>query len=176
MNFQNKFKILISRKRIKKAIKRLAAEITLDYKDKIPLFIGILKGAFVFLADLIRQLDFDLEIEFIKLSSYGDKTISSGTIEEVIGLRREIKNRDVIVIEDIVDTGHTTSFFLDWVKKKEPKTLKLCALTNKPARREIPIHIDYLGFTIPNKFIIGYGIDYIEKYRNLPDIYYIEGF
>lgn len=174
MNSQNNFKILISRKQIKKAIKRLAIEIANDFKDKSPLFIGILKGSFVFLADLIRQLNFDLEIEFIKLSSYGDKTTSSGTVEEVIGLRRDIKNRDVIVVEDIVDTGYTTSFFLDWVKSREPKSLRLCALTNKPARREIEVQIDYLGFTIPNKFIIGYGIDYNEKYRNLPDICYIE--
>jgi len=174
-NSNSKLKILIKNKDIKKAIKRLAFEISKDYRGKKPLFIGILKGAFIFLADLIRELDFDLEIDFIQLSSYGNKKESSGLVQKIIGLKSEIQNRDIIVIEDIVDTGLTTSFLLEWLEKKEPHSVKLCALTDKPVRREVPIKIDYLGFTIPDKFIVGFGIDFNEQFRNLPHIFYIEG-
>jgi hypoxanthine phosphoribosyltransferase len=165
---------LIDREDIEKAVKRIASEISDEFKGKKPLFIGILTGAFVFLSDLIRQLDFDLETEFIRLSSYGTKTESSGKVDKVLGLKCEVKDRNIIVVEDIVDTGYTTSFVLDWLKKKNPTSLKLCALTNKPARSKVPIKIDYLGFTIPDKFIVGYGIDFNGQYRNLPDICFIE--
>ena len=171
---QLKLQKLIDRKDIKKAVKRIASEISRDCSGKNPLFIGVLKGAFIFLSDLIRQLDFNVETEFIRLSSYGNKTETSGKVIEVLGLNCEIKNRNVIVVEDIVDTGYTTSFLLDWLKKKKPASLKLCALTSKPARRKVPIEINYLGFTVPDKFIVGYGIDFNEKYRNLPDICFIE--
>ncbi|UCD00654.1 MAG: hypoxanthine phosphoribosyltransferase [Promethearchaeota archaeon] len=165
---------LIDREDIEKTVKRIASEISNDFKGKNPLFIGVLTGAFVFLSDLIRQLDFNLEIEFIRLSSYGNKTETSGKVNKVLGLKCEIKNRNLIVVEDIVDTGYTTSFLLDWLKKKKPTSLKLCALTHKPARCKVPIKIDYLGFTIPDKFIVGYGIDFNGQYRNLPDICFIE--
>lgn len=174
MDSQLKLQKLIDQEDIKKAVKRIASEISKDFRGKNPLFIGVLKGAFVFLSDLIRQFDFNVETEFIRLSSYGKKAETSGKVTKVLGLNCEIKNRDVIVVEDIVDTGYTTSFLLDWLKNKNPASLKLCALTNKPARRKISININYLGFTIPDKFIVGYGIDFNEKYRNLPDIYFIE--
>ena len=175
MSSQPKLHILFTSREIEARVKELAAEIKKDYHDKYPLLIGILKGSFLFMADLIRLLDFPLEVEFIRLSSYGRDKQSLGVVKMVTGLRSPIKGRDVLVIEDIVDTGLTTNFLLDYLRKKKPASLKLCALTDKPSRRQIPVTIDYLGFTIPNKFIVGYGLDWDEKYRNLPDIYILEG-
>jgi hypoxanthine phosphoribosyltransferase len=174
MVFQPQLKILISRDEIAKAVDRLAREIKRDYQGKQPLLIGVLKGSFVFMADLIRQLDLPLELEFIKLSSYGAARESSGKVRVVQGLKTLIKGRDVLVVEDIVDTGITTSFLLDYLKKKKPASLKLCTLTDKPSRHRVPVSIDYLGFTVPNKFIVGYGIDFDERFRNLPHIYTLE--
>jgi hypoxanthine phosphoribosyltransferase len=171
MVFQPQLKILISRDEIAKAVARLAREIKRDYQGKQPLLIGVLKGSFMFMADLIRRLDLPLEVEFIKLSSYGSARESSGKVKVVQGLKTHIKGRDVLVVEDIVDTGITTSFLLDYLKKKSPASLKLCALTDKPSRHKVPVSIGYLGFTVPNKFIVGYGLDCDERFRNLPDIY-----
>lgn len=170
MDSQAKPQVLLTRAEIESAIKRLAAAITHDYRDKNPLLVGILKGSFVFLADLVRQLDFPLEVEFIRLSSYGSGTQTSGKVKIVHGLKLNVKGRHVLVVEDIVDTGTTLSYFLDYLKKKKPASLKLCTLTDKPSRRRVPVKIDYLGLTVPDKFIVGYGIDCDEKYRNLPDI------
>jgi len=174
MVLQPQLKILISRDKITKAVDRLAFEIKRDYQGKHPLFIGVLKGSFVFLADLIRQLDLPLELDFIGLSSYGAARESSGKVRVVQGLKTPIKGRDVLVIEDIVDTGITTSFLLDYLRKRKPASLKLCALTDKPSRHRVPVSIDYLGFTVPDKFIVGYGIDFNEKFRYLPHIYTLE--
>ena len=174
MVLQPQLKILISRDEIAKAVDRLAWEIKRDYQGKQPLLIGILKGSFVFMADLIRQLDLPLELDFVKLSSYGTGRESSGKVRVVQGLKTLIKGRDVLVVEDIVDTGITTSFLLDYLRKRKPASLKLCALTDKPSRHRVPVSIDYLGFTVPDKFIVGYGIDCDERFRNLPDIYGIE--
>ncbi len=170
MSSQPKPHILFRREEIEATIKRLAAEIKKDYQGKHPLLIGILKGSFMFMADLIRLLNFPLEVEFIRLSSYGGSHESSGRIKVVQGLRSPVKGRDILVIEDIVDTGLTISFLLDYLWKRKPASLKLCALTDKPSRRQVPVTIDYLGFTVPNKFIVGYGLDWDEKFRNLPDI------
>jgi hypoxanthine phosphoribosyltransferase len=174
MAIQPQLKILINREEIAEIVARLAWEVKKDYQGKKPLLIGILKGSFVFMADLIRRLDLPLEVEFIKLSSYGTARESSGKVKVVQGLKTSIKGRDVLVIEDIVDTGITTSFLLDYLRKKKPASLKLCALTDKPSRHKVPVCIDYLGFTVPDKFIVGYGIDFDEKFRNLPDIYAME--
>jgi len=171
---QPKPHILFTREEVEATVKRLAAEISQDYHGKNPLLIGILKGSFVFMADLIRLLDFPLEVEFITLSSYGRGRESAGKVRVVKGLGAEVKGRDVLVIEDIVDTGLTISFLLDYLRKKKPASLKLCALTDKPSRRKIPVAIDYLGFTVPNKFIVGYGIDWDERFRYLPDICFVE--
>ena len=171
---QPKPHILFTKEEVEATVKKLAAEIRKDYQGKCPLLIGILKGSFVFMADLIRLLNFPLEVEFITLSSYGRGRESSGKIRVVKGLRAPIKGRDVLVIEDIVDTGLTISFLLDYLRKKKPASLKLCALTDKPSRRQIPVTIDYLGFTVPNKFIVGYGIDWDERFRYLPDICFVE--
>lgn len=170
MSSQSNPRILFSSQEIEATVKKLAAEIRNDYQDKSPLLIGALKGSFMFMADLIRLLDFPLEVEFIRLSSYGRSKESSGKIKVVQGLRSEVRNRDVLVIEDIVDTGLTITFLMDYLRKKKPASLKLCALTDKPSRRQIPITIDYLGFTVLDKFLVGYGLDWDEKFRNLPDI------
>jgi len=174
MGSQPKPSILFTRDEIEATVRRLAAEIRRDYQDKHPLLIGVLKGSFVFMADLIRLLDFPLEVEFIRLSSYGGAMESSGKIRVVQGLRSKVRGRDVLVIEDIVDTGLAISFLLDYLRKKKPASLKLCTLTDKPSRRQVPVAIDYLGFTVPNKFIVGYGIDWDEKFRYLPDICALE--
>jgi hypoxanthine phosphoribosyltransferase len=159
---------------IDSAVKRLASEITRDYHDKNPLLIGILKGSFIFLADLVRRLDFTLEIEFIRLSSYGSGRQTSGKVKVVQGLRTAVGGRHVLVVEDIVDTGITVAFLLDYLKKKKVASARLCALTDKPSRRRITVDINYTGFTVPDKFLVGYGLDCDEKYRNLPDICYLE--
>ena len=175
MDSQPKLHILFNRQEIEAAVSRLATEITRDYQDKHPLLIGVLKGSFMFMADLIRRLDFPLEVEFIGLSSYGKGSQTSGKIRVVQGLRSPIKDRNILVIEDIIDTGLTAAFLLDYLRKKKPASLKLCALTDKSSRRRVPVTIDYLGFTVPNKFIVGYGLDWDEKFRNLPDICFLEG-
>jgi hypoxanthine phosphoribosyltransferase len=174
MESQARLHVLLPRVEIESAIKRLALEITRDYREKNPLLLCILKGSFMFMADLVRELDFPLEVEFIRLSSYGSGQRTSGRVEVVPGLRLPVLGRHVLVIEDIVDTGITIAFLMDYLKKKKPASLKLCALTDKPSRRRVPVAIDYKGFAVPDKFLVGYGLDYNEKYRNLPDICYLE--
>jgi len=174
MVLQPQVKILIHRDQIAQAVDRLASEIKRDYQDKQPLLIGVLKGSFVFMADLIRQLDSPLELDFVRLSSYGAATESSGKVRVIQGVKTPVKGKDVLVIEDIVDTGITISFLLDYLKKKRPASLKLCALTDKPSRRKVPVPIDYLGFTVPNEFVVGYGLDCDQRFRNLPDICILE--
>ena len=175
MSSQPNPRILFTRQEIEATVRKLAAEIRKDYQDKNPLLIGILKGSFMFMADLVRLLDFPLEVEFIRLSSYGRGKETSGKVKVVQGLRSQVRDRDVLVIEDIVDTGLTIAFFLDYLREKKPASLKLCALTDKPSRRQVPVVIDYLGFTVPDRFIVGYGIDWDEKFRYLPDICFVEG-
>lgn len=170
----SQLKVLITQDEIKQAIAKLAAEIRQDYKSKEPLLVGILKGSFVFMADLIRQLELPVEVDFVKLSSYGAGRETSGKVKVVQGLKTPIKGRDVLVVEDIVDTGLTISFLLDYLRKKKPASLRLCALTDKPSRRQVPVTIDYLGFAVPDRFIVGYGIDWNEKFRYLPDICFID--
>ncbi len=174
MDSQAKLRCLFPRAEIEAAISRLALEITRDYHDKNPLLLGVLKGSFIFMADLVRLLDFPLELEFIRLSSYGSGRQTSGRVKVVQGLRSMVKGRDVLVVEDIVDTGITIAFLLDYLKKKGPASLRLCSLTDKPSRRQVPVTIDYLGFTVPDKFLVGYGLDFDERFRNLPDICFIE--
>ena len=174
MDSQTKLRCLFPRAEIEAAVSRLAAEITRDYHDKNPLLLGVLKGSFVFMADLVRLLDFPLELEFIRLSSYGSGRQTSGRVKVVQGLRSAVKGRYVLVVEDIVDTGITIAFLLDYLRKKGPASLRLCSLTDKPSRRQVPVKIDYLGFTVPNKFLVGYGLDFDEAFRYLPDIYFIE--
>ncbi|MFC1846967.1 hypoxanthine phosphoribosyltransferase [Chloroflexota bacterium] len=174
MNSKAEPKVLINHNEIAVAVSRLAQQINRDYKHKAPVLVAVLKGAFVFMADLMRQLDMPLQIEFIGLSSYGENTQSCGKISVTLNLGCDIKGRDIIIVEDIIDTGLTTAFLLDYLKKQQPASVRICALTDKPSRRQAPVEIDYLGFSVPDKFLIGYGMDCNEEFRNLPDICFIE--
>jgi hypoxanthine phosphoribosyltransferase len=166
--------ILIGRAKIAAAAKRMAAEIEKDYHGRDLLVMGVLKGAFVFCADLVRLIDLPLAVDFIGLSSYHQGKHTSGSIRVTHYPSSSLKGKDLLVVEDIVDTGLTTTFLLDYLKKQGPASLKLCTLTDKPSRRQVPVTVDYLGFTVPDRFIVGYGIDYGERFRNLKDICYVE--
>jgi hypoxanthine phosphoribosyltransferase len=174
MSAEVKLSVLFTAEQIAAAVKRLAAEIRRDYIDKNPVLVAVLKGSFVFLADLVRELSFPLQIEFAQLSSYGHGKESAGKIKVVKDVQCDIRGRHVLVIEDIIDTGFTAQFFLKHLQQKQPASVKLCSLTDKPARTQVKINIDYLGLTVPDKFIVGYGIDWDEKFRYLPDICAIE--
>jgi hypoxanthine phosphoribosyltransferase len=167
-------RIFVPRATITSTVARLAGEISRDYHDKAPLLIGILKGSFVFMADLVRELDFLLEVDFIRLSSYGRGTRTSGNVRVMQGLSSVVKDRHVLVVEDIIDTGITMTFLLNYLKNKRPASLALCVLLDKPSRRRVSLTIDYLGIIVPDKFLVGYGLDFDEKYRNLSDICVLE--
>lgn len=167
-------KVLITRDELATAVNRLAQEITRDYQDKVPLIIGILKGSFVFLADLIRLLDIPVEIDLVRLASYGSGTISSGKVRMVHGTEASVGGREVLVVDDIVDTGLSLDHFVRYLRERKPDSVRICALLDKPSRRKVDIHVDYVGITIPDKFIVGYGIDCNEEYRNLRDICVVE--
>jgi hypoxanthine phosphoribosyltransferase len=169
-----KLRVLLSEEQIRERIAELAAAIRKDYQDKRPLLIGVLKGSFMFMADLVRALNIPLEVEFVRLSSYGSSKISTGKIRVVQGLRARVAGRDVLVVEDIVDTGHTVCFLLDYLCRRKPASLKLCALFDKPSRRVVDVSIDYLGFTVPDAFVVGYGLDFDERFRYLPCLYVLE--
>ena len=166
--------MLIPRNEIDAEVRTLAARITADYRDTNPLLIGALKGCFMFMADLVRCLEFPLEIEFVRLSSYGDGTESSGKVNLVQGLNVPVEGRHVLVVEDIVDTGLTVAFLLEYLKEQRPASLKCCTLLDKPARRQCEVCVDYIGLEVPDRFLVGYGLDCDERYRNLPDICYLE--
>jgi len=174
MDSEVKLSVLFTAEEIAATVERLAAEIRRDYLNKNPVLIAVLKGSFVFLADLVRRLDFPLQIEFAQLSSYGHGKESAGKIKVIRDIQGDIKGRHVLVIEDIIDTGLTAAFFLKYLRQKQPASLKLCSLTDKPSRTQVKINIDYLGLTVPDKFIVGYGIDWDERFRYLPDICTIE--
>ena len=174
MDSEVKLSVLFTAEEIAATVERLAAEIRRDYLNKNPVLIAVLKGSFVFLADLVRRLDFPLQVEFAQLSSYGHGKESAGKIKVIRDIQGDIKGRHVLVIEDIIDTGLTAAFFLKYLRQKQPASLKLCSLTDKPSRTQVKINIDYLGLTVPDKFIVGYGIDWDERFRYLPDICTIE--
>jgi hypoxanthine phosphoribosyltransferase len=167
-------RLLFSQQEIAAEVDRLAAEISRDYQGKNPVFIGVLKGVFMFMADLVRRLDLPVEIEFICLSSYGDGQQTSGEVKIVQDLSCPLIGRDVLVVEDIIDTGLTLAFLLEYLNKQNPESLKLCTLLDKPSRRQTPVKIDYLGLTVPDEFVVGYGLDCDQQYRNLPDIWVLE--
>lgn len=165
-----KFDTFLSEQEIQSKIKELAAQLNKDYKDRRPLFIAILNGSFMFAADLFKYLTIDAEICFIKLASYkGVK--SSGNVITAIGLDHDVFEREVVIVEDIVDTGKTLNEFLPKLEHQQPKSMKIAALLHKPEATQFPLQIDYLGFSIPNKFVVGYGLDYDGLGRNLKEIY-----
>ena len=162
--------VLISKEEIAKRIDELAAEITADFGDKPLVLIGILKGSIMLMADLARKLEQDVIMDFMDVSSYGDSDTSSGEIKILKDLEYPIEGKNVIIIEDIVDTGTTMNYLLKYLRAKNPASLKLCALLDKPENRKFDVKTDYIGFEIPNKFVVGYGLDYAQKYRTLPYI------
>jgi hypoxanthine phosphoribosyltransferase len=162
--------VLLSEQQIQSRIKELGAEITRDYAGRNPLLIGVLKGACFFMSDLLRSIDTRLGIEFIAISSYGSSTRTSGEVRILKDLDVPVEGRDLIVIEDIVDTGLTLSYLMANLKSRGAASVKLVALLDKHERRERDVEIDYLGFRIPDHFVVGYGLDFAERYRNLPFI------
>jgi len=168
-----KVKVLISKSKVQKRVVELARKISRDYKGKDLVLIGILKGAFVFLSDLARNLSIPVAIDFIQVASYGASTTSSGVIKIKKDIDLPIVGKEVLIVEDIVDYGYTMDYLLKFISHKKSKRVKICALLDKPSRRRVQVPIDYKGFTVPDKFIVGYGLDYGEKYRNLPFIGYL---
>ena len=171
---QPPMKLLFSRTRIADQVERLATEISRDYPDREILLIGVLKGSFLFFADLVRSITSPTVIDFVRLASYGSETRSSGIVEMRKDLELPIKGRDVIVVEDIIDSGYTLESLYHRLLLREPRTLRICTLIYKRARREVAIEADYVGISMDDGFLVGYGLDYDERYRNLPDIYLVE--
>lgn len=163
-------KVLISKKRLKKRVKGLAREISRDYRGKKLVLVGILKGAFVFMADLLREISIPVEIDFIQVSSYGASKTSSGVIKIKKDIDLPIVGKHVLLVEDVIDYGYTLHYLLNFLKVKKAKNIRVCTMLDKPARREVDVPIAYKGFEVPNKFIVGYGLDFAEKLRNLPYI------
>lgn len=164
-------KVLIGEEQLRVRVKELAQQIRNDYRDKDDLLlICVLKGAFIFLADLSRQLDRPHQLDFMGISSYGAGTESSGAVRIILDLKQDIANRHVLVVEDIIDSGRTLAYMRRNLLARSPASLRICSLLDKPERREVNVPIDYLGFEIPNEFVVGYGLDFGEIYRNLPFI------
>ena len=159
--------ILFTSAQLRERVLELGAQITKDYAGTSPLVVGVLKGSVLFLADLIRAIDLPLQIDFMGTSSYGNSTKSSGVVRIVKDIESTLKDRHVILVEDIVDTGLTLEYLLRVLKLREPASLKICSLLDKPSRRQADVPVDYLGFSIPDHFVIGYGLDYANRYRNL---------
>lgn len=166
-------KVLIEEEKIQQRVKEIAEQITKEYENKELILICILKGSTFFTVDLAKKIKNQLKIEFIQVSSYHDGTISSGKVEMKLDLKESIEGKEVIIVEDIIDTGRTLSYLIEHLKEKKPKSLKLCTLLDKPERRLYDVKVDYVGFEIPDKFVVGYGLDVKEQYRNLPYIAYI---
>ena len=163
-------KILVSNAEIAKRADEIAAQINADYKGKPILVVGILRGASIFLADIFKRLEGDVELDFMSLSSYGSGTNSSGEVKMIKDLSEPVDGKNVLIIEDIIDTGITLSYLIKVLKARNPGSIKLCALLDKPSRRKVELKGDYIGFEIPDEYVVGYGLDYAEKYRNLPDV------
>lgn len=166
-----KEKVLFTREEIDKRVKELGKEISLEYKDKDLLVVSLLRGSFIFAADLVRELTLPLEIDFVTTSSYEHLEKSSGLVEIVHDLRADIRGRDVLIVDDIIDSGYTISEVLEHIRAKEPKSVKVCVMLDKPSRRKTDFFPDYTGFQIPDVFIVGYGLNYGDFYRNIPYIF-----
>ena len=162
--------VLFSTESLSQRVGEIAAQITKDYAGKAPMFVSVLRGSFVFLADLVRRVELPCTVDFLAVSSYGKGTVSSGQVQILKDLSEEITGRDIILVEDIVDTGNTLSYLIQMLQTRNPASIRLCALLDKPSRRLKPIQADYFGFSIPDHFVVGYGLDYAERYRNLPYI------
>lgn len=169
MNF-DEVDVLYSQEQIKARVKELGQQISRDYQGEDLLVIGVLKGAFVFMADLVREIDLPLELDFISVSSYGTSTVSSGEVRITKDLDYSVEGKSVLLVEDIVDTGLTLNYIKEIFKKRNPYSVKICCLLDKPSRRKSPVRADYAGFSIEDHFVVGYGLDYAGKYRNYPAV------
>ena len=170
MDTQDQLKEIISASEIEKRVRELGEAIRRDYEGRDLVLIGILKGAFIFLADLARAIETPVPIDFVRLASYGSGMDSSGQITFTKDIELDIRGKDVLVVEDIVDTGHTLRYLRDVLALHEPSSVRICCLIDKKERREVPINVDYVGFDVPKGFLVGYGLDYNEQYRNLGNI------
>lgn len=170
VSLEQNLEVLLNADQIARRVRELGAEISRDYRGRTPHLVGILKGAWVFLADLIRHLDVEVTVDFMGIESYGSGSTSSGEVKITKDLDTSIEGRDVLVVEDILDTGRTFHFLDGVLSAHKPKSLKLVALLDKVSRRVIPVHADYVGFVIPDAFVVGYGLDYAQKYRQLREV------
>lgn len=169
-----KEKILISREAIEKRVHEIADAVSRDYQGRELVVIGVLKGAFIFMADLVRALSIPCRVDFARLASYGAGAASSGKVVMTKDIETSIRGRDILIVEDIVDTGLTLAFLVDWFRERNPASLRVCAFLDKRRRRRVPFEADYVGFTIDDGFVVGYGLDFDEKARFLPDVYVVE--
>ncbi|WFA07727.1 hypoxanthine phosphoribosyltransferase [Tissierella sp. Yu-01] len=160
--------VLLSEEELQKRIKELGNEITKDYKDKDLVVIGILKGAVIFMSELVKNIGLPITIDFMAVSSYGKSSISTGEVRIIKDLDFSVEGKDLLIVEDIIDTGLTLNYLTELLKKRGANSVKICTLLDKPDRRTVGVNIDYLGFEIPDEFVVGYGLDYAEQYRNLP--------
>lgn len=163
-------KILYSKEEIAKRVNELGKQITKDFKGEKITLVCILRGSVVFFADLLREINLDVDIDFISVSSYGSGTTTSGEVNLIKDLGAPIKDKNIILVEDIIDTGTTLSYLKRILAARNPKTIKICSILDKPSRRKLELHGDYVGFTIPDEFVVGYGLDYDQKYRNIPEV------
>ena len=160
--------ILITEEQIQEKTNELGALLSAEYADKFPLAIGILKGAMPFMSDLMKRVDAYIEMDYMDVSSYGNATVSSGEVKIVKDLNTSVEGRDILIIEDIIDSGMTLSYLVDLLKYRKAKSIKIVTLLDKPSGRKVDLEADYVGFEVPDAFVVGYGLDYAEKYRNLP--------
>ncbi len=165
--------VLINKARLENRIEEMAKQIEKDYEGKDIVFIGILKGSVMFMAELAKNIKSNVELDFMDVSSY-EGTESSGDVRINSDIRNSIKGKDVIIVEDIIDTGRTLTYLIEYLKQKQPNSLKIATMLSKPSRRIMELNVDYIGFSINDEFVVGYGLDYNEKYRNLPYIGYLE--
>lgn len=162
--------VLLSEEEIETRVRELGEQITRDYEGKHPVFLGILKGCYVFMANLLKYIDLYCEMDFMAVSSYGSGTSSTGAVKITKDLNRDIEGKDLIIVEDILDSGVTLSYLKGYLENRNPASIRIVTLLDKPERRKTAIKADYFGFVVPNEFVVGYGLDYDEKYRNLPYI------
>ncbi|HUN64525.1 MAG TPA: hypoxanthine phosphoribosyltransferase [Bacteroidota bacterium] len=170
-----RFVLYLSEKKIQARVRELGTRISRHYRGRVPIFIGILNGSFIFLSDLIRHVSIDCEIDFMKLSSYGDAKISSGNVKMLKDLNCQVENRDIIIVEDIVDSGLSVDYILKLIREQQPRSCSVVSLLQKKNAQKIKVPVKYVGFSIPNYFVIGYGLDYAQKVRNLRGIYRLAG-
>ena len=167
--------VLIEERVLQRRVSEMGEELTRDLRGRSPIFVGILRGGAIFHADLVRQVDLMLKIDYISVKSYGHASRSSGEVQLLNDLESSIRGQDVVLVEDIVDTGLTISYLVRSLLTRQPRSLSVCALLSKPARRQVEVEINHLGFEVPDRFIVGYGLDYSERYRNLPYVGWLKG-